>query len=470
MPVGVAGVGAAAAAVVALVVMVAGTETPHRPRRPRRAARATGSTPTGPAPAADPVLGPLPYLLLDDPTLSVTSVDATVGPPTATGPDTGEAGWHVQSYETAAGLGGPRVQVLTVPYLDADGPDDIGHTYGDADTDRVTVQGEPANLLTRDRFAGLWWPGGGDGGVLLSAWDVAADELVALADGLVARSGGGAGGWDASTLPSGLALTVDVPRGSDVTVPWWSANVQYVRVGVEGTGPSLSISTGGAVAFADMTAPSPFQSIEPVTVDGRPGALIAMADGADHRLLWRHSDTTIGEIWAMGTTRDEVVAMAAAIREVGEDEWVASLPPTRSRPPGRPTCSPPWRRARRCRPASSWDGFLQRDSSSSPAADAVLVGSAGLPVPGGAPRRLRVAARLARGHRRRRRRGCGCRGRRPPHVGLLVGDRGPGGGDRRRPARGDRRGRPRPARALGPRAHRGRRRRSGEGRDPVVLP
>lgn len=363
VPVGVATVGAAAAAVAVLAMGADGTDEPTvvaGPDAPASPETTAGST------AAEPLLGPLPYLLLDA-AASPTSVEATTGASTAPP----EPGWHVQVFESPAGAGGPRVQVLTLPYLDEDGPDDIGSTYAAAATDPVSVQGQPARLLrSDDGFVGLWWPGGGAGGVLLSAEDLSVEELLAMADGLVPRTD--AGGWDVTSVPAGLAATVDAARGSDVADPWWNVTIQYE--GTDRVGPALSVSTGGAVTFADMTAPSAFATTEPITVAGRPGILVTTGgDPLDHHVVWRPNDTTIAEIWAMGSTRDEVLALAAGVREVSEAVWSAALPPDTLTPAGQAALvaaieggSP--------LPAggTTWADVLHRDSGSAPAADSVL--------------------------------------------------------------------------------------------------
>lgn len=310
---GVVGLGAAAAAIAAAVVVLRDPDDADRERTVVAGPDGSG--------AEGSLLGPLPYLVIDLPGLVPTTVEATTEAPSAVDPSTD--GWYVQQYETAGGVAGPRVQVVSVPRFDADGSNDIGSRYTEATTQPVTVQGQPARLVVHGRFTGVWWPGGGTGGVLLTASDVSSDAVVALADGLVARTDGP--GWDAGPLPDGFALTVDGARGSDGTGPSRRVAMQY-RQAVD-PGVSLSVSTGGDVAFADRTAPNPVETYEPYEVAGRPAVLVeAGGDFDEYRVLWRPTDTTIAEISAVGSSRDEVFALAVSVRELDEAAWVAALP------------------------------------------------------------------------------------------------------------------------------------------------
>jgi hypothetical protein len=305
-------VGLAAAAVVAVAVVDAdGSDDADRVV----AADDPAAPATTTAPEA-PLLGPLPAVLLGDRTPVLVEVGTGTVQPAA---DPSAAGWHVQVFGSADDPTGPQIQVLTVPHLDADGPDDIVATYTAATTDPVTVQGSPARLQDDgEGFVAVWWPGGGAGGVLIRARGVAADAVVALADGLVPRADGG--GWDATVVPDGLTSLVDGGRAGDATTPWWMSNLQYGGDANAG----LTFTLAGEVAFAERIGPQAGSTVEPVTVLGRPGVL--RTTEYDQAVLWQHDDAVIGELWVTGASRDDVIAAIASLREVTEREWLAAMP------------------------------------------------------------------------------------------------------------------------------------------------
>jgi hypothetical protein len=159
--------------------------------------------------------------------------------------------------------------------------------------------------------------------------------------------------------------TVDGDRGSGTPSPWWRSTVQYAD------GPTVSLSLGGPVELAELAAPRPGTTYEPITVLGHPGALISTA--TDQTVLWRPSDSVIGELWLTGATRDDALAAVAGLREVAEAEWLASMPEGTLTPadqadlvagiaPGTPLPA-----------GTDWAAFLTGDGGGWPAHDTVVV-------------------------------------------------------------------------------------------------
>jgi hypothetical protein len=258
------------------------------------------------------------WFVLDLP--GVTPTGAGVedqGEPAGAGP-----GPAFQAFRSDAGFGGPALWVETVPPGGDLGPEGSG-----PGVTRTTIRGRDATMTEVGSTITLSLPGGADGGFYITAVDISADDLVAFADGLRARSDGA--GWDATVRPQGLA---ELPLDDGVSA--FGVYAEWSYTGPLDANYELIVRPGGAGVFEDWAREhgSGAGTVKPLTVDGRPGVVIQTE--SELIALWRPTDTVVADFRVNGTV-DDLIADLEALRPVDEAAWRAHLPPdVRSQIPG----------------------------------------------------------------------------------------------------------------------------------------
>lgn len=313
----------AAAVLVAVVGATTFIALPDEPRSPD----AVAVDASGPAAAAEPKPSAT-RVVVDLPGTELLRVDETILPASDTsGP--GVDGFYMQSFRTSAGFAGPMLWVLTVPP-----PSSERNDYGFGVGRTVSVQGRPARVQGAGPGLRLTWPADDGGGVILASWGLAEDAVISIANGLRSRQAG----WDATVLPLGMTVVVDSPRGGPRPK---GSRVQATYRTAGGRPLNLEVSDVTAVDFEDRAmGVGTARSFEAVTVGGRQGLLIGEAGSGPARslLLWQPTDTSMAELRVGRSTaddevtRDDVVAVASAVRTVDESTWVHALPPSTVRP------------------------------------------------------------------------------------------------------------------------------------------
>jgi hypothetical protein len=306
----VAAVAAVAAVVLAVGVVVVARDADHADPATDSAPGLPVSAPTGSR-----------WFVLDVPGATPGGVVREVRPATPAGPV------DLQAFRTDAGFDGPAVWV-----------EHGVEAYGTGE--QVTVKGRPAYLNDRGDTALLDWPGSRDDrhddGFHLYASKLSHDDLIAFADGLEPRAGGG---WDATVLPQGLA---EVAVEADAQPASEHAEWTYVRD--DGTGFQFLVDPGGASALEQAVRDQVGDGqgrLEAIAVDGRPG--VVMDGGGAGTVIWRPTDDVVVTLRS-DLDRDGVLAALQQVRAVGEATWLAQFPADQqveAPSPGAPTSGPP---------------------------------------------------------------------------------------------------------------------------------
>ena len=267
-------------------------------------------------------------VILDLPGLDPVRVDETVvSGGVAAGP--GVDGFYIQSFRSPFGFSGPMVWVLTVPPPPS-GRNDYGFNIGRP----LTIQRSPAHLQGSGPGLRLTWPADNGGGVIVASWGLSEDAVVSFANGLRRRQAG----WDATVLPEGLAVVVDSPRAG-YRPP--GTRVEETYRNSSGRQVQLSVTSVTPVGFEDRAmGVASARSFEAITVAGRLGLLIGEPGGgpSGFLVLWQPTDTSMAELRLKPATADDVVtredvlAVASAIRVVDDDAWQSSLPSSTIQP------------------------------------------------------------------------------------------------------------------------------------------
>lgn len=229
---------------------------------------------------------------------------------------------HLQAFRTDAGFAGPVAWVESAGEGYGFGEDAPGVT-------EVTVQGRTAYLHEDGDRVTLGRPGIGGDGFSLVAVGLSADEVVTMAEGLRARADGD--GWDATELPGGLAeIPVDEVAVADAEHAEWS------YTGPDDANYELFVNPGGAGTFEQWAREHVASggSVEPISVDGRPGVIIG-GDG-ESVAVWRATDEVVVDFRTSGS-RDDLIAAMTALRPVEASAWLDHFPPdARPDPPTAP--------------------------------------------------------------------------------------------------------------------------------------
>lgn len=237
-----------------------------------------------------------PWLVLDLPGLSPPRSDRVPTEPLAGGRP------ELQAFRTEAGFDGPMV------WIEPGGGALRGSTAID-----VTVGGRPAYAY-RD--------GGGDivtitmpqqDGVFVVAANLEVDEVVAFADGLQPRSGGG---WEASVLPRGLAEVTE-----DAAPTPAAEHLELSYTGPDGANYELFVNPGGQAVFESWAREfaAGGGDVVALSVDGRPGVLFDAPEG-ETVAVWRPTDDTVADIRTNLDVEGTLAAMSA-LRPVDEADW-----------------------------------------------------------------------------------------------------------------------------------------------------
>lgn len=297
---------AAAAAVVAWLFVLAGGEDGQRVAT--RVPPAT-SGPVVPLPEAPPD-GKPPRLVIALPGVSVTRVSESPVVPVATPHRT-----YLQLYQVP-GQAAPLLFVETAP------PDmDLTSAASGSETERRDVNGRAAYLARIPvRIVSLRIPEAGGGGLVVSAFGLDDDEIVAAAEALVPRAAGAVGVDVSRPLPRGLALTGE---GSGLAPAGVHAEIE-VEVPDSAT-VRLNLQPAGSGNFErlvqDRVNAAPV--VESVSVLGQIGLLVTGV--GETVVLWQPARGWMAELRTPvdGARARDVVS---AMRQVDEQAWIAALP------------------------------------------------------------------------------------------------------------------------------------------------
>jgi hypothetical protein len=260
------------------------------------------------------------WFVLDVPGATPGGVVREVRPATPAGPI------DLQAFRTDAGFDGPAVW--------------IERGVGAFEGTPITVKGRPAYINEYEETALLDWPGSQDDRYddrfHVYATKLGRDDLIAFADGLEPRAGGG---WDATVLPAGLA-EVDVEADAQPA----SEHAEWMYVDADGTGFQFVVDPGGASALEQAVRDQLRQGqnrLEAISVDGRPG--VVMDSGGSGTVIWRPTDDTVATLRS-DLDRDGVLAALGRVQAVDEATWLAQFPADQrvgAPSPGEPTSGPP---------------------------------------------------------------------------------------------------------------------------------
>jgi hypothetical protein len=261
------------------------------------------------------------WFVLDVPGATPGGVVREVRPATPAGPI------DLQAFRTDAGFDGPAVWIER----------GVG-AFGTGV--QVTVKGWPAYLNENFDSAVLDWPGSQDDShddrFHIYATKLGRDDLIAFADGLEPRAGGG---WDATVLPEGLA-EVDVEADAQPA----SEHAEWIYANADGTGYQFLVDPGGASALEAAVRDQMLlgqAGMEAISVDGRPGVI--MDHGAAATAVWRATDDIVVTL-RTDLDRDGLLATLRQVQAVDEATWLAQFPADQrvgAPSPGEPTSGPP---------------------------------------------------------------------------------------------------------------------------------
>ena len=260
----------------------------------------TAEAPDQPAPGT-PVHGPTgsAWFVLDLPDLSAPRTSRE-----SAGTDTNHA--ELQAFRTDAGFDGPTV------WLEPGG----GAQEGEGVTE-VTVNGETAFVDEDGDVIRLVTPR--DEGFYLVAAHLTIEDVVAFAEGLEPRDGGG---WNATVLPRGL---VEVTEDDPPLPPADRSELSYT--GSDRANYELFVDPGGQAEFEERAREtvSSGGGVEALSVDGRPGLFVDPGEG-ETIAVWRPTDDAVAD-FRTSLDRDGLLAAMEALRPVGEADWPGSADP-----------------------------------------------------------------------------------------------------------------------------------------------
>ena len=219
----------------------------------------------------------------------------------------------VQAFRRPGDHAGPSVLVTygaTIPAAEGTSVTLASGSGGTLDT------GNPqAPLLT-------WQPHGGTATASAQAWLLAPEELVRFVDGLTLRPDGT--GFDANELPAGVVEDpVEPPENPDQV---WSAysvlDLTDDRDNVPGPvhitvmrsdEADFELALGRRLAVAD--------SVEQISVLGRPAVLVHYRDEEKWSVQWRHDTADRVEVTIADRDRATVDDVLSALREIDEETF-----------------------------------------------------------------------------------------------------------------------------------------------------
>jgi hypothetical protein len=204
-----------------------------------------------------------------------------------------------------------------------------GATIRPAEGTSVTlVGGSGGRLDTGNPQAPVlsWQPHGGTAIASAQAWGLAPEELVSLVDGLTLRSDGT--GFDADELPVGIVEDpVEPPEDPDQV---WSAysvldltddrddvpGPVHITV-VRSDEADFELALGRRLAVAD--------SVEQISVLGRPAVLVHYRDEEKWSVQWRHDTADRVEVRIADRDRATVGDVLSSLREIDEETFADLL-------------------------------------------------------------------------------------------------------------------------------------------------